>query len=317
MTAGSLCPQVLYAERWGLEPCALPVVVNVAATHCDTLDFSPLDESSSLIFYSVSKHARGGHRRARELQAGTPLGLMAYLYSRWGSPVTPRAARADAREVGGRGRGLTLSEPPRSYAERFPPGSELTPPHAGLLACRASRPQATPGTPWAPPLSTAPPPPVTCAPRDGCIFTAGGSGREHCPGSADTLGEATRPVHSHPCLRDPGPQHPPPRPPCLQTQPRVLRGLLGCTRTRTRRTHTAQPRTRSHRLPLRRTPPRTASGAQAGAGGLRPRSDRLALHSGAFLEGYVQQFLYTFRYFCTPQDLLHFLLDRISSALPR
>uniref|UniRef100_A0A4W2EEY2 Kinase non-catalytic C-lobe domain-containing protein 1 n=1 Tax=Bos indicus x Bos taurus TaxID=30522 RepID=A0A4W2EEY2_BOBOX len=72
--------QVVYAEQWGLEPCALPVIVNIAAAHCDTLDFSPLDESSSLIFYNVSKHPRGGRQpKARVLQAGTPLGLMAYL----------------------------------------------------------------------------------------------------------------------------------------------------------------------------------------------------------------------------------------------
>lgn len=84
--------QVTYAERWGLEPCTLPVIVNLSAAPCDTLDFSPLDESSSLIFYNVSKHPRGGRqRKARVLQAGTPLGLMAYLYSRctssavWGS----------------------------------------------------------------------------------------------------------------------------------------------------------------------------------------------------------------------------------------
>ena len=76
-------PQVVYAEQWGLEPCALPVIVNIAAAHCDTLDFSPLDESSSLIFYNVSKHPCGGRQpKARVLQAGTPLGLMAYLYSR-------------------------------------------------------------------------------------------------------------------------------------------------------------------------------------------------------------------------------------------
>ncbi|XP_033617220.1 kinase non-catalytic C-lobe domain-containing protein 1 isoform X4 [Fukomys damarensis] len=74
--------QVMYAERWGLEPCALPVIVNIAAAPCDTLDFSPLDESSSLIFYNVNKHPCGGRqKKARVLQAGTPLGLMAYLYS--------------------------------------------------------------------------------------------------------------------------------------------------------------------------------------------------------------------------------------------
>ncbi|XP_029057058.1 kinase non-catalytic C-lobe domain-containing protein 1 isoform X1 [Monodon monoceros] len=74
--------QVMYAERWGLETCALPVIVNIAAAPCDTLDFSPLDESSSLIFYNASKRPHGGRqRKARVLQAGTPLGLMAYLYS--------------------------------------------------------------------------------------------------------------------------------------------------------------------------------------------------------------------------------------------
>lgn len=31
----------------------------------------------------------------------------------------------------------------------------------------------------------------------------------------------------------------------------------------------------------------------------------------------MQQFLYTFRYFCTPQDFLHFLLDRMDSTLAR
>ncbi|XP_007935069.1 kinase non-catalytic C-lobe domain-containing protein 1 [Orycteropus afer afer] len=78
--------QVAYAERWGLEPSALPVIVNIGAAHCGTLDFSPLDESSSLIFYNVNKPSCGGgssgrQRKARVLQAGTPLGLMAYLYS--------------------------------------------------------------------------------------------------------------------------------------------------------------------------------------------------------------------------------------------
>ncbi|KAL4641251.1 protein very KIND isoform X2 [Arapaima gigas] len=34
----------------------------------------------------------------------------------------------------------------------------------------------------------------------------------------------------------------------------------------------------------------------------------------AYLEGYIQQFLYTFRYFCTPQDFLQFLMDKFSSS---
>ncbi|XP_068957785.1 kinase non-catalytic C-lobe domain-containing protein 1 isoform X2 [Petaurus breviceps papuanus] len=74
--------QVAYAEQWGLQPWALPVIVNISAAGCDTLDFSPLDESSSLIFYNVNKHqGNNKQRRSRILQAGTPLGLMAYLYS--------------------------------------------------------------------------------------------------------------------------------------------------------------------------------------------------------------------------------------------
>lgn len=29
----------------------------------------------------------------------------------------------------------------------------------------------------------------------------------------------------------------------------------------------------------------------------------------AHIEGYIQQFLYTYRYFCKPEDLLQFLTD--------
>ncbi|XP_033836120.1 kinase non-catalytic C-lobe domain-containing protein 1 [Periophthalmus magnuspinnatus] len=34
----------------------------------------------------------------------------------------------------------------------------------------------------------------------------------------------------------------------------------------------------------------------------------------AAMEGYIQQFLYTFRYFCTPEELLQFLMDKYMSA---
>ncbi|XP_075072282.1 kinase non-catalytic C-lobe domain-containing protein 1 [Mixophyes fleayi] len=37
----------------------------------------------------------------------------------------------------------------------------------------------------------------------------------------------------------------------------------------------------------------------------------------AVLDGYVQQLLYTFRYFCSQEDLLQFLVDRINNTLPR
>ncbi|KAJ7405805.1 hypothetical protein BTVI_67661 [Pitangus sulphuratus] len=44
-------------------------------------------------------------------------------------------------------------------------------------------------------------------------------------------------------------------------------------------------------------------------------AERKKKQRNAFLEGYVQQFLYTFRYFCTQEEFLQFLLDRISSTL--
>uniref|UniRef100_W5MKC3 Kinase non-catalytic C-lobe domain-containing protein 1 n=1 Tax=Lepisosteus oculatus TaxID=7918 RepID=W5MKC3_LEPOC len=34
----------------------------------------------------------------------------------------------------------------------------------------------------------------------------------------------------------------------------------------------------------------------------------------AAVEGYIQQFLYTFRYFCTPEDFLQFLIDKLNSV---
>ncbi|XP_056385479.1 kinase non-catalytic C-lobe domain-containing protein 1 isoform X2 [Hyla sarda] len=37
----------------------------------------------------------------------------------------------------------------------------------------------------------------------------------------------------------------------------------------------------------------------------------------AVVDGYVQQFFYAFRYFCSQEDLLQFLVDRINNALPR
>ncbi|XP_074856530.1 kinase non-catalytic C-lobe domain-containing protein 1 isoform X2 [Carettochelys insculpta] len=69
--------QIMYAEQWGVESCALPTVVNLTRT-----DISPLDKSSLLIFYSVKKQQYNNQNRSRILQAGTPLGLMSYLYSR-------------------------------------------------------------------------------------------------------------------------------------------------------------------------------------------------------------------------------------------
>ncbi|EMP42155.1 Protein very KIND [Chelonia mydas] len=71
---------IMYAEQWGMESCALPAVVNITRT--DMLDVSPLDELSLLIFCNTKKQQYNNQNRSRILQAGTPLGLMAYLYSR-------------------------------------------------------------------------------------------------------------------------------------------------------------------------------------------------------------------------------------------
>ncbi|XP_078247395.1 kinase non-catalytic C-lobe domain-containing protein 1 isoform X1 [Pogona vitticeps] len=75
--------QISYAEKWGVEPCNLLTVVNM--TRNETLNISSLDDI--LLFYNISeKQYKAQHNanqnRPGNLQAGTPLGLMAYLYSR-------------------------------------------------------------------------------------------------------------------------------------------------------------------------------------------------------------------------------------------
>nr|XP_056706459.1 kinase non-catalytic C-lobe domain-containing protein 1 [Euleptes europaea] len=71
--------QIMYIEKWGVEPCDLCTVINMARS--ETLGISSLD--SFLLFYNVNKTQFNDHQtQPRNLQAGTPLGLMAYLYSR-------------------------------------------------------------------------------------------------------------------------------------------------------------------------------------------------------------------------------------------
>lgn len=36
--------------------------------------------------------------------------------------------------------------------------------------------------------------------------------------------------------------------------------------------------------------------------------------SHAALEGYIHQFLYTYRYFCTAEELLRFIMDKFTCA---
>lgn len=71
----------MYAEQWGVESCVLPTVIHYGRT--DTGDVAPMDESSLLLYYSTEKHRCNNQNGIRVLQAGTPLGLMAYLYSRY------------------------------------------------------------------------------------------------------------------------------------------------------------------------------------------------------------------------------------------
>lgn len=76
----------MYAEQWGVESCVLPTVIHNRRT--DTMDVAPTDESSLLIYYNTEKHKCNNQNGVRVLQAGTPLGLMAYLYSRYSACCT-------------------------------------------------------------------------------------------------------------------------------------------------------------------------------------------------------------------------------------
>ncbi|KAI1236309.1 Protein very KIND, partial [Lamprotornis superbus] len=71
---------MVYAEQWGVESYVLPTVIHNGKA--DTVDMAPMDESSLLLYYNTEKHQCNNQNGVRVLQAGTPLGLMAYLYSR-------------------------------------------------------------------------------------------------------------------------------------------------------------------------------------------------------------------------------------------
>ncbi|XP_010218377.1 PREDICTED: protein very KIND [Tinamus guttatus] len=72
--------QIMYAEQWGVESCVLPTVVH--SSRADALDVAPTEEPSLLVYHNTGKHNCNNQNGIRDLQAGTPLGLMAYLYSR-------------------------------------------------------------------------------------------------------------------------------------------------------------------------------------------------------------------------------------------
>ncbi|NXJ07353.1 KNDC1 protein, partial [Odontophorus gujanensis] len=71
---------IMYAEQWGVESSVLPTIIHNGRT--DTMDVAPTDESSVLVYYNTEKQKCNNQNGIRVLQAGTPLGLMAYLYSR-------------------------------------------------------------------------------------------------------------------------------------------------------------------------------------------------------------------------------------------
>ncbi|XP_066179888.1 kinase non-catalytic C-lobe domain-containing protein 1 [Sylvia atricapilla] len=70
--------QMMYAEQWGVESHVLPTVIH--SGKADTM--APMNGSSLLLYYNTEKHQCNNQNGVRVLQAGTPLGLMAYLYSR-------------------------------------------------------------------------------------------------------------------------------------------------------------------------------------------------------------------------------------------
>ncbi|KAG8587225.1 hypothetical protein GDO81_005604, partial [Engystomops pustulosus] len=68
--------QVSYAEQWGLESRDLPTVASMASP----ASLSSLDNEAFLLLYNEKGHKRDN--TSKNLQAGTPLGLLVHLYSR-------------------------------------------------------------------------------------------------------------------------------------------------------------------------------------------------------------------------------------------
>ncbi|NXC42922.1 KNDC1 protein, partial [Penelope pileata] len=75
-----LVKKYVQAKQWGVESNVLPTVIHNGRTN--TMDVASTDESSLLVYYNTEKCKNNNQNGIRVLQAGTPLGLMAYLYSR-------------------------------------------------------------------------------------------------------------------------------------------------------------------------------------------------------------------------------------------
>ncbi|KAM9325062.1 kinase non-catalytic C-lobe domain-containing protein 1 [Gastrophryne carolinensis] len=68
--------QVSYAEQWGTEPRDLPMVAKLTSQEVR----STPEDAAFLLIYNDKGHSRDN--TSKNLQAGTPLGLLAYLYCR-------------------------------------------------------------------------------------------------------------------------------------------------------------------------------------------------------------------------------------------
>ncbi|MGH0142631.1 UNVERIFIED_CONTAM: hypothetical protein FKN15_076510 [Acipenser sinensis] len=72
--------EILCMEQWGLDASILPSLAN-SGSGAATLN--PSEDNSLLTFQSVKVSGKISQNKTRMLQAGTPLGLMCYLYARY------------------------------------------------------------------------------------------------------------------------------------------------------------------------------------------------------------------------------------------
>ncbi|KAI1894573.1 hypothetical protein AGOR_G00117170 [Albula goreensis] len=71
--------EVLFMEQWGLD---MPLIPSLAVSGPAPLELRPSVDSSVLTFQPRTERGKGSLAGTSSLQAGTPLGLMSYLYAR-------------------------------------------------------------------------------------------------------------------------------------------------------------------------------------------------------------------------------------------
>ncbi|XP_041125245.1 kinase non-catalytic C-lobe domain-containing protein 1-like isoform X2 [Polyodon spathula] len=74
--------EILCMEQWGLDISLLPSLAN-SGSGAATLKLNPSEDNSLLTFQSVKVSGKISQNKTRMVQAGTPLGLMCYLYARY------------------------------------------------------------------------------------------------------------------------------------------------------------------------------------------------------------------------------------------